>query len=294
MHIPVLKKEAIELLNIKPGDNLIDATCGKGGHLSAILESNGPKGKVLAIDRSQEQIESCKEKTKEHSQRVSFIQDNFANLKEIIDREKFKNINGILFDLGISSWHLEGSGRGFSFLKKEPLDMRFNLQDQLTAEKIVNFFSKADIIRILKDYGEETFAERIAEEILKTRQEKPIENTLQLVEAIKRSVPSFYKRQRIHFATKTFQALRITVNEELNSLERVLPQALELLEKNGRMVVISFHSLEDRIVKNFFKNMAKEGKLEVITKKPITASFGEIKENSRARSAKLRAAIKNN
>jgi len=292
MHIPVLKKEAIELLDIKPGDNLIDATCGKGGHLLSILENNGPSGKVLAIDRSQEQIESCKEKTKDHSQRVSFVQDNFTNLKEITDKEKFKNINGILFDLGISSWHLEGSGRGFSFLKKEPLDMRFNLQDQLTAEKIINFFSKADIIRILKDYGEEMFAERIAEEILKTRSEKPIENTFQLVEAIKRAVPSFYKRQRIHFATKTFQALRIAVNEELTSLEKVLPKALELLEKDGRMVVISFHSLEDRIVKNFFKNTAKEGKLEIITKKPMTASFEEIKENPRARSAKLRAVIK--
>ena len=292
MHIPVLKKEAIRLLDVKQNENYIDATCGRGGHLTAILEENGPKGKVLGIDESLEQIKECKLKTKDFGQRAVLVQDNFANLADIVEKERFGNINGILFDLGMSSWHLEGSGRGFSFLKKEPLDMRYGQDNQLTAEKIVNYWSKVELARILKDYGEERFGERIAEEIIRTRQERPVTNTVQLVEAVKRAVPGFYKRQKTHFATKTFQALRIAVNDELGSLEKVLPQALDALREGGRIVVISFHSLEDRRVKNFFREAAKEGKLEIITKKPVTASWEEVKENPRARSAKLRAAVK--
>ncbi len=292
MHIPVLKKEALRLLDIKPNDNLIDATCGRGGHLTAILEKNGPKGKVLGIDQSPEQIKECRLKTKDFGQRAVLVQDNFANLAGIIKKEKFGNVDGILFDLGMSSWHLEGSGRGFSFLKKEPLDMRYGPDNQLTAEKIVNYWSKAELSKILKEYGEEGFAERIAEEIIRTRQERSITNTVQLVEAVKRAVPGFYRRQKTHFATKTFQALRIAVNNELGSLEKALPQALSILIEGGRIVVISFHSLEDRIVKNFFREAAKEEKMEILTKKPVTASREEIKENPRARSAKLRAAIK--
>jgi 16S rRNA (cytosine1402-N4)-methyltransferase len=292
MHIPVLKKEAIRLLDVKPNENFIDATCGGGGHLTAILEANGPKGKVLGIDQSAEQIKECILKTKDFGQRAVLVQDNFANLAGVTEREKFKNADGILFDLGMSSWHLEGSGRGFSFLKKEPLDMRYGQDNQLTAEKIVNYWSKAELARILKEYGEEGFGERIAEEIIRTRQERPITNTVQLVEAVKRAVPGFYKRQKTHFATKTFQALRIAVNDELGSLEKALPQALSILNEEGRMVVISFHSLEDRIVKNFFRETAKEGNMEILTKKPVTASWEEIKENPRARSAKLRAAVK--
>ncbi|MBI2042352.1 MAG: 16S rRNA (cytosine(1402)-N(4))-methyltransferase RsmH [Candidatus Nealsonbacteria bacterium] len=292
MHIPVLKEEVIQYLDVKPNDNFIDATCGNGGHSAAILEKNGPKGKVLAIDRSPEQAENCKLKTKSYGARITTVCDNFANLADIAGRESFKNIKGILFDLGVSSWHLEESGRGFSFQKSEPLDMRFNPENQLTAQKILNFWSKPELTKMFKDYGEERFGERIAQEIVNSRQAKPITDTLQLVEVIRRAVPGFYKRQKIHFATKAFQALRVAVNQELANIEKVLPQALDILAAEGRMVVISFQSLEDRIAKNFFREKAKEGKLEILTKKPIIPSLREIKANPRARSAKLRAAIK--
>ena len=292
MHIPVLKEEAIQLLNVKPNKNFIDATCGNGGHALAILEKNGPQGRVLAIDRSPEQVENCNLRTKSYSQRIKVINGNFANLAEITERENFKNIKGILFDLGLSSWHLEQSGRGFSFKKSEPLDMRFNPESQLTAQKILNSWSNPELAKIFKEYGEEKFSERIVQEIVNSRQAKPITNTLQLVEIIRKVVPAFYKRQKIHFATKTFQALRLAVNQELINIESALPQALNILEAEGRMVLISFQSLEDRIVKNFFREKAGEGKLEILTKKPIVPSLNEIKINPRARSAKLRAAVK--
>jgi 16S rRNA (cytosine1402-N4)-methyltransferase len=292
MHIPVLKEEAIKFLEIKQNDNYIDATCGRGGHLIAILENNGPKGKVMAIDQSPEQIQECRLKTKNFGKRIVLVNDNFSNLFEIVKQEKFGLVRGILFDLGLSSWHLEESKRGFSFLRKEPLDMRYDPTGQLTAEKIVNYWSRADLIKILEEYGEEKFATAIAESIIAARQKKPLENTWQLVEAIEIALPRFYKRQRIHFATKTFQALRIAVNDELAVLEKALSQSLKILDKEGRLVVISFHSLEDRIVKNFFKKEAGQGNLQILTKKPLTASFLEIKQNPRARSAKLRAALK--
>ena len=292
MHIPVLKEEVIQLLNVKPNKNFIDATCGNGGHALAILEKNGPQGRVLAIDRSPEQVENCNLRTKSYSQRIKVINGNFANLAEITERENFKNIKGILFDLGLSSWHLEQSGRGFSFKKSEPLDMRFNPESQLTAQKILNSWSNPELAKIFKEYGEEKFSERIVQEIVNSRQAKPITNTLQLVEIIRKVVPAFYKRQKIHFATKTFQALRLAVNQELINIESALPQALNILEAEGRMVLISFQSLEDRIVKNFFREKAGEGKLEILTKKPIVPSLNEIKINPRARSAKLRAAVK--
>ena len=247
---------------------------------------------MLAIDRSPEQVENCNLRTKSYSQRIKVINGNFANLAEITERENFKNIKGILFDLGLSSWHLEQSGRGFSFKKSEPLDMRFNPESQLTAQKILNSWSNPELAKIFKEYGEEKFSERIVQEIVNSRQAKPITNTLQLVEIIRKVVPAFYKRQKIHFATKTFQALRLAVNQELINIESALPQALNILEAEGRMVLISFQSLEDRIVKNFFREKAGEGKLEILTKKPIVPSLNEIKINPRARSAKLRAAVK--
>jgi 16S rRNA (cytosine1402-N4)-methyltransferase len=292
LHIPVLKNEVIRFLDPKPNENFIDATCGQGGHMSAILEKNGSKGRVLGIDKSSEQIESCKLKTRDFKNRTILVRGDFSELAGIVAREKFKNVRGVVFDLGMSSWHIEGSGRGFSFMKKEPLDMRYDAGSQLTAEKIVNYWSRPELARVLEDYGEERFASRIAEEIVRARQARPLENTLQLVEAVRRAVPGFYKRQRIHFATKTFQALRIAVNDELESLKKALALALEILDGKGRIVVISFHSLEDRIVKNFFREAAKAERLEILTKKPVTASFSEIKENPRSRSAKLRAAAK--
>jgi len=296
MHIPVLQKEVLKHLEPGPNQNFIDCTIGEGGHSAAILEKNAPKGKVLGIELDPElyeklQAAKLKVKNEKLKNRLILVNDSFVNLKEIVRRERFLAVSGILFDLGMSSWHLEESLRGFSFFKNEPLDMRYNPQNPLTAEKIVNYWSKSEMEKILREYGEERFAKKIAEKIVETRKSKQIRTTSQLVEIIKESVPSRYQHQKIHFATRTFQALRITVNDELNNLEKAFPQALEILKPGGRLVVIAFHSLEDRIVKNFYRNSSPE-KLKILTKKPVRPSPEEIKINPRARSAKLRAAIK--
>ncbi|MBL7155349.1 MAG: 16S rRNA (cytosine(1402)-N(4))-methyltransferase RsmH, partial [Candidatus Portnoybacteria bacterium] len=202
-------------------------------------------------------------------------------------------INGILFDLGMSSWQIEEKGRGFSFRKNEPLDMRFgNRTSNLTAEEIINQWPEEELIKIFQEYGEERYARRIAYRVCQTRQIQPIKTTNQLVEIIQQAVPNRYQHRRIHFATRIFQALRIAVNDELNNLKKALPQALEILEKNGKLVIISFHSLEDRIVKIFFREAAKEGNLKILTKKPIRPGQVEIDLNPRSRSAKLRVALK--
>ena len=184
--------------------------------------------------------------------RLIIANDSYTNLEELVKKYKIQPIKGILFDLGLSTWHLKESGRGFSFQKNEPLDMRYDFQNPERAEKILNYRSAAEIEKILRDLGEEPFAEKIAKNIVQARSFKPIKKTFQLVEIIKNSVPGWYKRQQKNVATRTFQALRIAVNDELSSLEKTLPQALKILSKGGRLAVISFHSLEDRIVKNFF------------------------------------------
>jgi len=306
MHIPVLQNEVLEYLAPKPNDNFIDCTLNGGGHTKAILEKTAPKGKVLGIDADPEIIRNLKLEIRNLEKRIIPVCDNFANLKEIIKQTKFGQVSGILFDLGMSSWQLEESGRGFSYRasggsegkdetkgfialrKKEPLDMRYSILTPLTAEKILNYWSVAEIEKVLREYGEERFSSRIAQRILEERKVRPISNTSQLVEIIRQAVPPKFQHQKIHLATRTFQALRIQVNDELNNLKNALPQAAEALSKGGRLAVISFHSLEDRIVKNFFKSQ----ELKILTKKPITPGFKEIKINSRARSAKLRAAEK--
>lgn len=293
-HIPVLQKEVIKYLDPKSNENFIDCTLNGGGHASAILEKTGPRGKLLGIDLDSEVIRTFKEKSsaREFKNRVIVINGNFADLKKIIAESRLKQIDGILLDLGFSSWHTDESKRGFSFQRNEPLDMRYDLKGQLTAEKIVNYWSQSDIERIFREYGEESFSRQIAEEIVKARRIVPIKSTFQVSEIIKKSVPSWYLGRKIHFATKVFQALRIAVNDELNNLKDVLPQAAESMNKGGRMAVISFHSLEDKIVKDFFKYKEKEGLLKILTKKPIEPQKEEIKINPRSRSAKLRAAEK--
>jgi len=287
-HIPVLQKEVIDYLDPKPNENFIDATIGEGGHTAAILEKNKPNGKVLGIEIDPEILEKFK-----FQDRLILVNDSYVNLKNIIEKYNFGPIKGILFDLGMSSWHLEESGRGFSFQKDEPLDMRYDeslkfkvQSSKLTAEEILNKWRGEELEKILREYGQERFAQGIAKKIIETRRIRPIKTTFQLVEIIKRATPSWYHHQRIHFATKTFQALRITVNNELENIKKGLEEALDVLGKGGRLVVISFHSLEDRIVKNFFQ----ERKIEILTKKPIRPSLEEIKTNKRSRSAKLRAA----
>ena len=223
------------------------------------------------------------------------VNDSYANLEEIVRKNNFKPIHGILFDLGMCSWHLESSGRGFSYLGDEPLDMRFSLKNNLTAAEIINFWSVEKIEKILKEFGEERYARRIALALKEARKKERIIGTQQLKDILKKSLPKNYDKKRIHFATRTFQALRIAVNNELEIIEKGIQQAIKILEPNGKIVVISFHSLEDRIVKNLFKEESKAGKLNILTKKPITPSLEEIKNNPRSRSAKLRAAeiIKN-
>jgi len=286
MHISVLQKEVLKYLDPQPNENFIDCTLGDGGHSSAIIERILPQGKVLGIDWDQEVINNLKSK-----KQLIPVCDNFANLKEIVKKYKFQP-DGILLDLGFSSRQLE-SEKGFSFQKDDRLDMRYNPEMvELTAEEIINRFPKSEIKRILEEYGEEKFSKRITNQIEKERKIRPIEKTTQLVEVIKKATPSWYHHQRIHFATRTFQALRIAVNNELENLKTVLPQALEVLKPSGRLVTISFHSLEDRIIKNFFKEKAKEGLLKVLTEKPIRPEKEEVEANPRSRSAKLRAVQK--
>ncbi|MDO8524611.1 MAG: 16S rRNA (cytosine(1402)-N(4))-methyltransferase RsmH [bacterium] len=297
MHIPVLLKEVLEFLNPKPNENFVDCTFGFGGHSEAILEKIKPHGKVLGIEWDNEKLKIKNEKLK-IEQGLILVNDSYANLKDIIKREKLGPINGILLDLGLSSWEIENSGKGFSFQKDEPLDMRYAVQSSkckvksLTAREIINEWGEEDLARIFQEYGQERFAKNIARNIVEVRLQQPIETTFQLVDIIRKSFPRSYKFGKAHFATRVFQALRIAVNSELDNLKAVLPQALEVLEKNGRIAVIAFHSLEDAIVKKFFKEQAKSNTLQILTKKPIMASREEIKQNPKSRSAKLRVAIK--
>jgi 16S rRNA (cytosine1402-N4)-methyltransferase len=289
MHTPVLTKEVIEYLNVKPNKNFIDCTLGAGGHSAAILEHNKPAGKVLGIDWDEEAMARVKSSLpRSYLRRLTLARDSFAHLADIVKREKF-HASGILFDLGMSSDQLEGSKRGFSFQKNEFLDMRYSLENPLTAVKIVNYWSRNDITKILKEYGQEQFANQIAEAIVQERKEHAIAKTGELLKVIVGAVPGWYRRRKIHPATKTFQALRIAVNNELENLKAVIPQAFGILGPKGRIVIISFHSLEDRIVKYAFRENVQA---KILTKKVVIPSIVERKTNPRARSAKLRAAEK--
>src|SRR3989338_1647544 len=297
MHIPVLLNEVIEHLNPKPCGKFIDATIDGGGHALAILERVVPEGKLLGIEWDSRLLGdmSARISKTEFKENIILINESYVNLKQVAEQNNFIGVDGVLFDLGLSSWHLEVAGRGFSFQKDEPLDMRFGINDhgqQPTAEDIISGASYDGLVKILKEYGEERFAKSIAAGIVNTRREKPIRTTLELVEVIKNSVPFWYRRGRLHFATKTFQAIRIAVNSELENVRQGLAQAVEILGAGGRIAVISFHSLEDRIVKNFFREEAQTGNLRIVTKKPVLSKPEEIMENHRARSAKLRVAEK--
>lgn len=285
IHIPVLQKEVLKYLEPKENENFIDCTLGAGGHAISILSKNKPKGKVLGIEADPFLSQRIKDP------RLIVVNDSYINLQKIIKENGFEDFSGILFDLGMSSFHIDKSQRGFSFLKDEMLDMRYNFKSDkgITAEDIVNKYPKEEIELILKKYGEEEFAKKIAKEITEERRKNSIKSTFQLVEVIRKAVPRWYCKRRIHFATKTFQALRIAVNDELENVKKGLSLAIEILPSSGRIVVISFHSLEDRLVKNIFKESKN---LKILTKKPVIPLDKEINENKRARSAKLRAAIK--
>lgn len=288
MHIPVLLKETIEYLNPKENGNYVDCTLNGGGHTREILKRNGPKGKVLGIELDKEIFEKIK---REEIERLIAVNDSYVNIADISRRNDFKNVKGILFDIGMSSYHVDQSQKGFSFQKDEPLLMRYG-EEGITAEEIINEYPEAEIEKILREYGEENFSKRIAKRIAEKRKTEKIKSTFQLIEIIKEATPGAYHHGKTHFATRTFQALRIAVNDELENFRKALPQAFDLLEKNGRLVAISFHSLEDRIIKTFLKEKELAGEAEVLTKKPVVPEEREAEANPRSRSAKLRAAIK--
>jgi 16S rRNA (cytosine1402-N4)-methyltransferase len=292
IHTAVLKKEVLEYLNPQQNENFIDCTIGEGGHSEDILNKNGPNGKVLGIDLDPQQIDASQWLQVQFKDRIVLANDSYTNITEIVERKGFMPVNGILLDLGMSSAQLEGTHKGFSFQIDQSLDMRYSDTNYLTAEKIVNEWPEEKIADILENYGEEKFAKKIAKNIVEQRKQGRIKTTFQLIEIIKDSTPSAYWRGKIHYATRTFQALRIAVNDELENIKRVLPQAISLLAPEGKLVVISFHSLEDRIVKNFLAGESKKGTIKILTKKPITAGRDELGKNPRSRSAKLRAAIK--
>lgn len=278
-HIPVLLNEVIEALRIVPGEKYIDCTVGLGGHTREIVKGGGI---VLGIDRDAETIQKLKES--ELNEHVTLVQGSFASIKELAGEKGFNQVSGILLDLGYSSWQLDSSGRGFSFTKDEPLDMRYDLKTQeITAADVVNKMSIVELIETIGTLGEEEKAVKIAQAIVRAR---PIHTTSELVQALDKTI--YHEKER-HLA-RIFQAIRIVVNNELGIIRRTLPDAVSLLRPGGRLVVISFHSLEDRIIKQFYKD--NEGVIKTVTKKPMTATWEETKKNSRAKSAKLRIAEK--
>src|SRR3989344_3867742 len=243
MHIPVLTEKILEYLALKPNENFIDCTAGGGGHTFAIAERIAPKGKDLAIDWDPEAVK------RKLQQNVIVENENFPHIKEVVQRQKFQPIAGIIFDLGFSSDQLESRGRGFSFQKDEPLDMRYSPNNPITAEKLLNYSSKAQLEQILEEYGEEEFASQIAQAIVQSRTQRHLQKTSQLVRVVEEATHKWYQRKKINPATKTFQALRIAVNSELENVRAGLRQALEIAGPNGKIAAISFHSLEDRIDK---------------------------------------------
>jgi 16S rRNA (cytosine1402-N4)-methyltransferase len=287
-HIPVLLQEVVEGLAPARGDVVLDATVGGGGHSEALCRAMGGRGIFICLDEDESAIARSKVRLKNCGCAFHFARKNFRQLNEALAHLGISEINRALFDLGMSSHQLEESGRGFSFQKDEPLVMSFTdspKQDAPTAEVIVNKWDEENIEAILLGYGEEINAKRIARAIVKAREEKPIKSSRELALIIEHSVR---RSGRIHPATKTFQALRITVNDEIRALSEAMPIAFERLAKRGRMAIISFHSLEDRLVKRFFKELAAAQNAILVTKKPITAGESEQEENPRARSAKLR------
>ncbi|MCG0274731.1 MAG: 16S rRNA (cytosine(1402)-N(4))-methyltransferase RsmH [Thermosediminibacteraceae bacterium] len=299
-------KEAIEFLDPKPGGIYVDATLGGGGHFSKILENIGANGKAIGIDRDEDAIKNAREKFSSFPNAI-IIHDNFKNIKRIVYDLGLQHIDGVIFDLGVSSYQLDEKSRGFSYMQDAPLDMRMDKSQKITAKDVVNKMEKRELAKILKEYGEERWADKIAEFICEKRRIKPIETTGELVDIIKAAIPARARREGPHPAKRTFQALRIYVNDELGALSASLKDAVDLLKPTGRICVITFHSLEDRIVKHTFREMARgctcpkespvcicKGRkiLKILTPKPVLPSQDEINANPRARSAKLRAAEK--
>ncbi|WIF94759.1 16S rRNA (cytosine(1402)-N(4))-methyltransferase RsmH [Caminicella sporogenes] len=304
-HITVLLKETIENLNIKPNGIYVDGTLGGGGHSELICSHLNNEGLLIAIDQDEDAITASRLKLKRFESNIKFVHDNFSNIKNILNSLGIDKINGIVLDLGVSSYQLDKGDRGFSYMHDAKLDMRMDKSKNFTAEDVVNTYSEEKLENIIRLYGEEKWASRIANFIVRERKKKKIERTGELVEIIKSAIPAKARRSGPHPAKRTFQAIRIEVNNELNILEDTIEDVVEFLEVGGRICIITFHSLEDRIIKNTFKKLSRgcicppdfpictcnnKSKLKIITKKPILPSEREIELNPRSRSAKLRVA----
>ncbi len=306
VHKSVLLKETIEALNLKEGMIVVDATLGGGGHAREILKKIGDDGKLIAFDWDKEAIERF-EGVDLRKRNAVLVNESFGNIDEVLNSLQINKVDAIVADLGISSDQLDDARRGLSFQKDAPLDMRLDRSKSLTAAEVVNSYSEEDLKKIIREYGDERFAARIASAIAKARNEAPIKDTKQLAKLIVDAVPEMYRRGRIHPATKTFQALRIEVNGELDAIKAFIPEAIEKLAPKGRLAIISFHSGEDSIVKNMLREYARgcicppempvcvcgiKPKVKLITRKPMVSSEEEIARNPRSRSAKLRVAEK--
>jgi 16S rRNA (cytosine1402-N4)-methyltransferase len=291
IHETVLLKETVDGLNLKAGDTVFDGTLGGGGHSTYIAEKFGKRVKIIAVDRDSEALARAEARLKKAGANYSLTLSDYRNIDKVLADQKTEKVQGIILDLGLSSNQLDESGRGFSFKNDEPLFMTFASPDDkllLTAKIILNEWAEQTLADIIYGYADERYARRIAKKIVEYRKVRLIEMTWELVDIISSAVPANYRRGKIHFATKTFQAIRIAVNDELGALQEGLQKGFEGLSSQGRMSVISFHSGEDRIVKNIFRDLVKEKKAILINKKPIIASDEEIRRNPRSRSAKLR------
>jgi len=290
-HIPVMLEEIMEFLNPKQDDVVVDGTLGLGGHAEAILKRIGPRGRLIGIDRDERSLRMAKERLRPYVEQTHFVQGDFRDLDRILSALGITKVNGVILDLGVSSVQLDDPQRGFSFQTEGPLDMRMDQSNPVSAFELVNSLPEKELAVILRDYGEERWHNRIARTIVRQRAMHPIETTGDLREVVLKAVPSRKgKGERIHPATRTFQAIRIAVNRELENISIVLKKCIDLLAPGGRIAVIAFHSLEDRIVKQQFRDWAKDGKVKLIFKKPLRPSEKECQENPRARSARLRVA----
>ncbi len=295
MHIPVLLHEVLKYLSPQPGNIVVDGTVGGGGHALMLAEAVGKEGMLIGLDEDTRALEETQKALTGVAAQICLQNLNFRNIDKAVKNCGAETVDSILFDLGLSSLQLELSGRGFSFQKSEPLLMTFKTspkEGDLTAYEIVNYWEEKRIEKILKEYGEEGFAKKIAGAIIAARAQKPVGYTDELKNVVTQAIPKHFQNNKINPATKTFQALRIAVNDELNALEEGLERGIGLLRAGGRIGVISFHSLEDRIVKNIFKSFKERGIVALLTKKPVIPSEEEVQKNPRSRSAKLRIAQK--
>ncbi len=286
-HQSVLVEEALEYLSPLKGRVVVDGTLGAGGHARLILEKVAPR-LLIGLDQDGEALEEAKENLADFGDRIMILHENFKNMHDRLNAIGVPMVDGILLDLGVSSMQLDDAERGFSFRASAPLDMRMNRQDPVTAEAVVNSVSREALAELFWKFGEERYSRKIADKILQARSRSRIRTTSQLAAIISEAVPAGYRHGRIHPATRSFQALRIFVNREIEALEQFLSRVLESLNPQGRLLILSFHSLEDRMVKNAFRQFKKDGQGCILTKKPVRPGISEVHENPRARSARLR------